>query len=88
MEWVHMGVTFLWMIRHCGSTFPSLLRWAFPYMEITLSLSPPDNNQCSWQPRARRHPGGVSCVESWSPHGVQTAKTYPVASTGVQNSFR
>jgi len=39
--------------------------------------------------RARESPpGAVSGVESWSPRGVQTPKSRPVASTGVQIPVR
>jgi hypothetical protein len=38
--------------------------------------------------RRLRRPRAISKLGSWSPCGVQTFKSLPVASTGVQNASR
>ena len=46
--------------------------------------APADNPHISLQPRVKARHVPISDVESWSPRGVQTPKSHPVASTGVQ----
>jgi hypothetical protein len=48
--------------------------------------SPADDKQKRLQPRAKAHRVPTSRVESWSPCGVQTPKSLPVASTGVHEA--
>src|ERR1035437_4099178 len=77
-----------WSDSNSSESITNLSTWASSLYGNRLLSPSADNEWSSLQPRAgkaRRVP--APGVESWSPCGVQTPKSRPVASTGVHEAW-